>query len=366
MAADGSGATDDPYVKLTNTTLTPATLSQLQSVIAAANQLTMLSQGQILEAIEAAIQNANLSTLSSSQIETAFINALQNTPAGGASQSQVQEAVIAAITNTLIQAVDFNIKTAINNINEILTEGSFGGDSLFDTISSAIASKLNVQFQEWLSTTYQTVLATTIGATVSAAIQADIQEQVEEAINSTLNSAINNINRMFIEGSFGDDSLRDTIAASVEDALLTRLNSSTITQSISDFFQGSGYWASLAQTELTLKKERIGRIVMYSVTATDNQISIPSDHPWYGQQVELLSWFHNSSATTDSVISVVVSSQLDPQETFAIQINDQSGSFPPGFIVQDSFLIRRLTSGQTFSMIITGRIANTIEDLFIQ
>lgn len=291
MAASGEGTEGDPFVKKIEIEngLTP---SQVQSAVAAANQSTMLSQGQILEAIEAAIQNANLSTLSNSQVQSAFINALQVSPAGGANQQQIVDAIM---------------------------------------------STLNVQFQEWLGNAYQTILATTISASID-----DV-----------------------LKGNFGGDALRDTITRSIEDALQTQLNSSIITQSISDFFQGSGYWGTLAETELTLRKEKIGRVVMYSVSATDTQISIPSDHPWYGQQVELLSWFHNSSATTDAVISIVVSSHLDPQETFAIQINDQSGSFPPGFIVQDSFLIRRLTAGSTFSMILTGRIADTIEDLFI-
>ena len=164
------------------------------------------------------------------------------------------------------------------------------------------------------------------------------------------------------------DQVRDAVEnlSTLTEAQVQGILETTIGTAISDFFQGSGYWSTLAQTELKLKKESIGRIVMYNVTATDQTISISADHPWFGRQVEFLSWFHNASQTTDSVISIVISSAIDPQETFAIQINDQSGTFPPGFIVQDSFLIRRLTAGSSFSLILTGKLADTVEDLFIQ
>ena len=107
-----------------------------------------------------------------------------------------------------------------------------------------------------------------------------------------------------------------------------------------------------------IDRETIGRIIISSVSATDRVVSIPTTHPWYGKFLRPLSWYHNSTQTTDTIITF---------GNYQIQLNDQLGAFPDSmfFNTLDTFSIRRLTAGSSYSIVLHFKPVETIADLII-
>lgn len=121
---------------------------------------------------------------------------------------------------------------------------------------------------------------------------------------------------------------------------------------------GSGTDADPFVVTHGIVEREIGRIIISSVSATDRVVSIPTTHPWYGKFLRPLSWYHNSTQTIDTIITF---------GNYQIQLNDQLGAFPDSmfFNTLDTFSIRRLTAGSSYSIVIHFKPIETIADLII-